>query len=205
MNIILDFDGTILNSKRRLYELFQQLFTLSDLSFEEYWIFKQAGISNQEILSREFGLSVLKQAEFTKNWMELIETEKFLDFDLLFSDAKKALTELASEYSLHLCTARQNEKAVSIQLQKFGIIKLFDNVLVTKQKMSKKELIEQNIIDIDRNDWLVGDTGEDIKVGKSLGIRTCVVTCGFLSREILELYQPELIINSVGDFSSFLK
>ena len=50
--------------------------------------------------------------------------------------------------------------------------------------------------------WFVGDTGEDILVGKRLGMRTCGVLTGFLSYERLSDYEPELICSSVHEFFS---
>jgi phosphoglycolate phosphatase len=49
-------------------------------------------------------------------------------------------------------------------------------------------------------DWLLGDTGHDINVGKALGLHTCAVLSGFLSHASLLPYGAECILASVADF-----
>ena len=41
MKIFFDLDGTLINSKMRLYSLFQELVSASNLSFDEYWNLKK--------------------------------------------------------------------------------------------------------------------------------------------------------------------
>jgi len=54
MNIIFDLDGTLIDSKQRLYQLFQHLVPASTLTFQQYWQFKHNRLSNELILSTEF-------------------------------------------------------------------------------------------------------------------------------------------------------
>ena len=54
MNLIFDLDGTLIDSRNRLYQLFQRLVPESTLSFEEYWKLKRNKISNKDILIHRF-------------------------------------------------------------------------------------------------------------------------------------------------------
>ena len=54
MKLFIDFDGTLVNSKERLYNLFQFLVPSSGFSFDEYWARKKKGISHKVILLQEF-------------------------------------------------------------------------------------------------------------------------------------------------------
>ena len=46
----------------------------------------------------------------------------------------------------------------------------------------------------------MGDTGEDIRVGKALKIKTCAVLSGFMNEKKLLGYNPDVIRSSVVGF-----
>jgi phosphoglycolate phosphatase len=99
---------------------------------------------------------------------------------------------------LNVVTARQFERSTLSQIGSFGWLELFDRIIVTNQLEQKHERIRSNL-KIGKTDWFVGDTGADIESGKKLGIRTAAVLSGFMSRESLQSYNPDLIVNSVVD------
>jgi phosphoglycolate phosphatase len=84
-------------------------------------------------------------------------------------------------------------------LNKYGISKLFKNILVTEQKHSKIELIRP-FLQNNQDAWIIGDTGNDILVGKELKIKTAAVNSGFMSHERLIEYDPDILIEKVTDF-----
>ena len=49
MNIVFDFDGTIIDASERLYRLFQDLVPRSALSKEAYWALKRNKINHNMI------------------------------------------------------------------------------------------------------------------------------------------------------------
>jgi len=75
---------------------------------------------------------------------------------------------------------------------------IFSKVLVTGQKQEKTALVK-GVVNLQKADWFIGDTGKDVQTGKELGIRTAAVLTGFLSRESLLPYQPDLIADRVVD------
>ena len=197
MNIIFDLDGTLIDSRLRLYRLFENLVPNSQLSYEQYWTLKQNKISNEMILSSHLGKSQDEIALFIHQWMALVESPQYLGLDRNFAGIHIALAKLQQQANLHVCTARQSRQPVLDQLTRFDLLRFFAQVLVTEQKCDKKSLIVSNITNLSAQDWLVGDTGKDIQAGKLLGIKTCAVLSGFLSRESLEPYEPDLIFDSV--------
>src|SRR5690606_29810640 len=101
----------------------------------------------------------------------------------------------------YVVTARQSYNKTVVQLNSFGISSYIKELLVTQQRKTKEVLIrENNRITVTESDWFIGDTGNDIKVGKNLGIRTAAVLSGFMSQEKLLSYQPDIILNSITDF-----
>ena len=201
MNIVLDLDGTLIDSKLRLYQLFQYLALDSPLSYEQYWAFKQNKISNANLLSSHLGYNKSEIAGFVAQWMSLIESPPYLALDRNFAGIHTALASLQQEADLHVCTDRQLRQPVLDQLVSLNLLQFFKQVLVTEQKDSKESLIVSNISSLSSKDWLVGDTGMDIQVGKLLSMKTCAVLSGFLNQEALSAYDPNLILESVTKFS----
>jgi len=201
MNIIFDLDGTLIDSKQRLYQLFQHLVPASTLTFQQYWQFKHNRLSNELILSTEFSYADPDIQRFVSAWMGLIESPKFLSMDANFKGVKETLRRLGAQARLYVCTARQSRESAVVQLESLGLSSYFESLMVTEQKYSKTSIIERQISDLTPADWLIGDTGSDIKVAHALGINSCAVLSGFMSHEALLTYRPTRIIDSVAAFT----
>ncbi|WAT30643.1 HAD family hydrolase [Pseudomonas sp. GXZC] len=201
MNIIFDLDGTLIDSKQRLYQLFQRLVPVSKLTFDQYWGFKHNRLSNELILSTEFGYSDNDIQRFVQSWMGLIESAEFLSMDSNFDGVKETLVRLSAQARLHVCTARQSRESAVTQLESLGLLNYFERLMVTEQKYSKEFIIGREVSYLTGEDWLIGDTGSDIKVAQSLGINSCAVLSGFMSHDVLVGYEPTRIIDSVVQFA----
>lgn len=199
VNLIFDLDGTLIDSRLRLFRLFQQLVPSSKLTYESYWYLKQDKISNEAILARKFGFDAADIERFVVNWMESIEAHEFLGFDTNFPGMHETLERLSKHARLHVCTARQHRQPAVDQLDRLGLLAFFESVMVTEQNQSKEELIA-SVSGLGPQDWIIGDTGKDIEVGQSLGINTCAVLSGFLSERSLKPYGPDLIVPNATDF-----
>jgi phosphoglycolate phosphatase len=199
VNLIFDLDGTLIDSRPRLYRLFQQLVPQSHLTFDGYWAFKQKKISNEAILVKEFSFDRVRIDRFVSEWMSKIEAPEFLALDQNFPSMHKTLKRLQSEATLYVCTARQTKEPVIDQLNRLGILSYFEDIMVTEQRKSKVELISL-ISSLGSRDWIIGDTGLDIQVGRELGIKTCAVLTGFLSEASLRQYMPDLVLDRAADF-----
>ncbi|HCM35228.1 HAD hydrolase-like protein [Chryseobacterium sp.] len=200
MNIFFDLDGTLIDSRPRLYQLFQSLVLNSELSFHQYWDLKRDKISHKEILLSKFNYSNEQYNNFEKKWMSEIELEKWLQLDTPFEGIVDLLMRLSKNHSLFVVTARQSESTALSQIKSFGWENIFTKVLVTQQQQEKHSLIKDTV-EITPEDWFIGDTGKDIQTGKLLGIRTAAVLSGFLSKKSLLSYQPDIIINTVLDLN----
>jgi phosphoglycolate phosphatase len=201
--IFFDLDGTLIDSRKRLYSLFQDLVPQSKLTFDEYWKLKRSKIDHKKILTEQFEYNQKLFACFETAWLALIETEKYLKMDTIFDGVLETLDQLKQNYVLNLVTARQNVEIAHWQLKKMGLFDFFDNILVTEHKISKEELIIQHY-QISNNDYFVGDTGYDISTGKKIGAKTIAVSYGFVSKEILVEYEPDLLIDNPNDIKNIL-
>ena len=199
MNLIFDLDGTLIDSRQRLYCLFQQLVPSSKLTFQSYWAFKQNKVSNETILANEFGFDAPAIARFVSVWLERIESPELLALDKNFPGMHEALNRLSKQARLHVCTARQHRQQAVDQIDRLGLLPYFESIMVTERTTRKEELIGC-VSGLGPRDWIIGDTGKDVLVGQALGIRTCAVLSGFLSEKSLLPYGPDLILPVATDF-----
>jgi len=194
--IFLDFDGTLIDSSQRLYNLFCELAPATTFTYSEYWQIKRARVDQATLLRRHFGLNDMEIAEFRAKWLAQIEDSGRLDSDRPYAGVQEFLAHAGEQCCLYLVTARQHPDLVIAQLKHFGWTHFFRDVLVTKRNESKVEIICRHTT-CGTNDAIVGDTGEDILTGKTLRIKTVAVTCGTLCEEVLKEYQPDFIVDSV--------
>ncbi len=183
-----------------MFYLFSDLVPESDLTFDQYWALKFSYFSNVDILKNYLNYKDEQISSFKIQWMNLIEDVNYLKFDKPIVGCLDQLESLSDNANLFLCTARQSSDKTFEQLDNLGMLKYFENILVTQQKISKEHVISSSISNLSINDWMVGDTGEDIKAGKSLGIKTCAVLSGFMNKFNLLRYGPDQLIFNIRDF-----
>lgn len=200
MKIIFDLDGTLIDSRERLYRLFQELVPESKLSFDDYWQLKRNKIGHEQILGEKFFYSPEKIEAFKKTWMDQIELPQWLKLDKPFEGVTEYLKQLKNKYDLYLITSRQFEDKALQQASELGWDGIFTKIFVTGQKQNKIDLIKGSI-QTGNEDWFIGDTGHDILNGKTLNMRTAAVLSGFLNEKILLEYKPDLIIDNVVNFN----
>lgn len=198
MQIFFDLDGTLIDSSKRLYLLFQSLVPVSGFTYDDYWALKKEQIDHNSILINKFNYDNDQVAEFEKEWMLKIEDDNWLKLDEPFKGVTEMLKVLSIKHSLYIITNRQYNKPVYDQIDSFGWTTLLKYVFITNQAMDKSTII-RNYTHPDTNDWLIGDTGTDIQQGKILGTRTAAVLSGFRSKENLQRYDPDCIVDSVLD------
>jgi len=202
MKVFFDLDGTLVDASDRLYLLFQFLVPVSSLTKDKYWKLKRNKVNHPEILRTQYMYTDEKIKVFENTWLSMIELPEWIALDKPFAGITKHLLELKKDHILYIVTARQSEETAISQITNYGWSGIFDDVLVTKQRYEKSELVKKNRSEV--TDWIVGDTGKDIETGKRLGLRTAAVLSGFLSKERLMEYHPDIIANFVTDLT-FIK
>jgi len=201
MNIVFDLDGTLIDARPRMHALFAELVPGSGLDMDAYWALKRAKVSHEQILRQRLGYDQERLAGFVEAWMARIESPAMLALDENFPGMHATLDRLAAQARLHVCTARQHRQPVLDQLERLHLLPYFTTVMVTEQASDKDALIARHVPDLSARDWMLGDTGKDVQVGKALGMRTCAVLSGFLSRASLEPYGPDLILENAAAFA----
>ncbi len=198
MNIFFDLDGTLLDSRQRLYQLFCKITGQVSLSFDNYWELKKKMWDNRKILSEYFDYSEDDLVGFEKKWMDQIESDEYLMLDTPFPFTREVLQTLKEKgISLHLITSRQYKSKVIDQLNKHELNEYFTAVWVTQAKQTKSELIQNSGIQLSMSDLMVGDTEIDIRTAKSLGIRSMGVLSGFRNKLSMLKSESDYIENDI--------
>ena len=203
MNLFLDLDGTLFDARKRLFNLFSDLTSQTLLSFEDYWELKRNMHNHAFILTEFLGYSLEEIDVFSKNWMQFIESEKYLDDDFPFEYTIPTLTRFKEEgHTINLITARNSKIGVQYQLDKYKMTSLFNEIYITENKKSKIELLQDAAISMNTNNIICGDTGLDIRTGKAFGMKTYAVLSGFRSKPFLKKYTPDFIIQNITEINT---
>lgn len=202
--VFFDLDGTLLDAKKRLFTLFNDLSGNEILNFDDYWELKRSMYGHPWILEHFFNYTQNQMDAFTTQWLDLIEDEKYLNLDTLFVDTISTLDEKLAD-SLYVVSARQSETNAIQQLEKLGISHYFSDVLITKNTESKESLIRSKVPTLSAKSIFVGDTGMDILTGKKLNMPTVAVLTGFRNKTQLMRYQPDYIIPSLTELKSIVE
>jgi len=209
--ILLDLDGTIVDSKEAYLEAVKTAF-------------KTMG---QRIVDAKIVTEIPKRLEQNlpiKDLLKGIDVQKFLDvyLDTYYQNTSTktkpvpkisdTLERLSKKAKLALTTMRYVPKEkVSKELEKFGLARYFQYIVTALDTHDPKPSPEALIrcakqFDIQMCECVVvGDSVVDIKAGKNAGAKTVAVLSGIFSREELENEKPDLIIESVNKLPDFLE
>lgn len=201
MNIVFDLDGTLIDASERMYHLFQKLVPQSTLTKKEYWERKRNKVNHQQLLSNEF--PKVNYDKFNREWLIQIEKPPFLEMDCCYKDTIFVLKELKKTNALYLLTARQSKANLLKELEYLKILEYFNEIFVTEGKNSKKELFQTEMSMYPEkytcDDWFISDMGKDIQVGKEMNFFTIAISHGFMSRERLVEYKPDICVDELTE------
>jgi len=210
--IVFDYDGTIVQTldvfKESLKELIRKLgFKSGDFSKEEfeYMAKRTPKIWLPKILSKmpennrpdpSYVLEVFKRI-YAENHLKLIKP---------VSGVYEVLSKLKKRgYTLVLTTGRVLvSKYVKEELRYLGLDKYFDLIYVPNSSDKVKTLSTIVKIFNTKECIIVGDSVDDIKAGKLLGLKTIAALYGFTEKNELVKYRPDHVIKNVKDLLNIL-
>lgn len=185
MQIFLDLDGTLLDSSRRHAILLEKILSEKNIDADvtNYIDYKNDGFSTKKYLTEFLGMSKDVSNDIATLWVQNIENDEFLVDDKLYEDTIEALEYFKSYVDkMYLVTARNNHKGVTDTLDRLGITKYFDDIVVVSPANASYEKCNYIKAKMNENDILIGDTEVEYEISKVLGIKTYLLNRGFRSK-----------------------
>lgn len=209
-NIYLDFDGTIIDSSTRLYEVYKSImleFGYPYLPKDEYWDLKRERQPYSFILSKTAPEKLAP--EYMKRFLSRVEALEFLKFDQLFDGALETLSELKRNNRLVLVTLRRSKENLYRELRNLGIFALFNDIFANfKEGVDSWEVARSSVKKDPKfakeNSVIVGDTEDTALAGKDLGISSFLVLSGIRSEGFIKKHNPDYILKDLNELPRYL-
>lgn len=209
-NIYLDFDGTIIDSSVRLYEVYKSImleFGYPYLPKDEYWDLKRERQPYSFILSKTAPDKLAP--EYMKRFLNRVEAWEFLKFDQLFNGALETLSELKKNNRLILVTLRRAKENLYQELRELGIFEIFDDIFAHfKEGVDSWEVVRSLVKKDPKfakgNSVIVGDTEDTALAGKDLGISSFLVLSGIRSESFIKKYNPDYLLKDLNELLGYL-
>ena len=202
--LFFDLDGTVWDSRERVYRLFCDL-AGPVMDRDEYWTEKRNKITNGQLLERYCGYDDSGIKDFESAWLSMIEKPEYLSLDRTFDFTIPTLEYCtAKKHEIYFVTLRQSADAVKRELRDKGLLRFCKECLVSEGRATKAELVRSHRINAGVNDFFIGDTGVDILAGKELGVSTVAVLSGFRNEQVLRSYGPDHIINDISNINEII-
>ena len=209
--IILDLDGTIVDSKEAYLEAARTAFaTIGQKTVNIKLVMEIPKRLEQNLPIGDVvkGIDTRKFLEtYLKAYYQLTATKTRLIPNVL--DTVRKLSERAK---LALITMRYvPRKEIIGELEKCGLAKYFEYVLTaldTDNPKPSPEAITKCTEQLNIQTCecvVVGDSVADIKAGKKAGAKTVAVLSGIFSRRELEREKPDLILENVNELPDILE
>jgi len=208
--VIFDWDGTLMDSVDRIVSSMQSAAKAVGLSVPSNDAAKQIiGLSIPEALKELFEGISDEQIEI----MRLQYKYEYLEGDNtptpLFANATKLLTQLKQHNKLLAVATGKGRDGLNRVLKVSETSAFFNTTRCAGEMPSKPDpkmlhsiLDELNIAPHEA--IMVGDTSHDLKMAQNAGVDSIGVTFGVHDREVLNQYQPKVVVDSLAELHLLL-
>lgn len=209
--ILLDLDGTILDSKDAYIEAAKTAFETMGRKNVPSEIALELPRRLEQNLPIDDILAGLDREKFLQAYLERFY-ETTAEKTEPFPNVEETLRKLSAKAELAL-TTRRSVPAEDIfrVLEKLRLAKYFHKVTTSMDTQNPKPDPEALIkclqhLGVGADDCIVvGDSVVDIRAGKNAGIRTVAVLSGIFGRKELEREKPDLILKNISELPQFLE
>jgi phosphoglycolate phosphatase-like HAD superfamily hydrolase len=205
--LYLDLDGTLVDVKRRHYLAYARAAATvgeGPVPLRDYWARRRRGASTMELAPADEE----RRATFLETWLAEVESAENLRLDTMIPGARRALSELGGRYELALVTLRRDWGSLMEQLSWLGLMESFSAVYSRGWSegcnSTKAYLIELAGIELDERSLVVGDSEEDVRAARQVGLGCVSVTSGVRGRRYLAELAPDHLLSSVAGLPDLL-
>lgn len=177
IEVVLDFDGTIVDIYERYYRIFKEFYKIN-MSKEEYVKLKKIYPNDKELI-KFLELDIENFEIYKKIKSEKLENEEYLRLDTLIL-AKEQLFERLKNKEYIILTIRKKKDELYKQLKWLALEEIKDRVIVLtpKNKFVKKEYILENREKFSKSLICIGDSETDLEIGKIGNVKVYHVNSG---------------------------
>ena len=201
--ILCDLDGTLLDDSERHYRCYCDIIKRYGgecVSKERYWYLKRNKIKRTVLLEESKFKGEYEQ--YADDWMEQIESEQYLRFEILKDQVIECL-ELIKQLSehLYLVTMRQQRESLIHQLEQLQIVDYFEKICSVSplQETTKGEIVGK----LEGGDILViGDSEADQELARGKKAQFIGMTDGLRDKKYLK---ADYYCNNLCDLIEFLQ
>jgi len=199
---VFDLDGTLTESSETIHQTtlktFEHFGRTVHLPKEE--LDKRIGEHFQTIFD-DLNIHVDDVEEFINVYKTIYFD--FIDTTKLYPDVEKTLSDLKKDgKKIALLTTKSQDQAQNI-LHHFGLDKYFDEIMGRRNgievKPSPEPLLHicNSLSVLPTQTMMIGDSELDVQCGKNAKTKTCAVTWGYRSKNILEKEKPDYIVEKI--------
>ena len=209
--ILFDLDGTLLNTYRGVSNAVKYTLEFYGLPIpEEKEMRKYLGPPLRDSFSRFAGIPDEKLDEAIAKFREYYFDKGTLQYEF-FEDLKPSFNKLRSMGCKIAVATSKLEKGAFIILEDAGIMDEFDFICGSTQdesRSTKAQVVAHVLKHFEITDksevLLIGDRDNDIIGAHENGIKCCGFLSGFGSREEMEEYGADYIVNYISDIFEIL-
>lgn len=209
--IILDFDGTIADTRMAIFATVQS--TLKHLSLpvpDEQSVRQVIGLPLRDTFTKAANITDEGLIQECVTFYRSRFNEICKDYIQLYPGVKETLKALKKEgMQITIASSRGKESLLTL-LNALGIAEDVDliigeqDVVQTKPAPDMVDLILHETDTPKEEALVVGDTIFDIMMGKNAGVKTCGVTYGNHTREKLLTSNPDYLVDDFSQLATLL-
>lgn len=134
--------------------------------------------------------------------------KQYSEVSQLYTGTKELLTQLSEKFDLAILTSSKREEIIQA-LEKFGILNYFKSILTLDEIKNPKPNPDginraiQQLHYLPENILYVGDSARDILTARAANVSSIAISSGFISRQNLMEYKPNLIVDHVTELTQF--
>ncbi|NWF91045.1 MAG: HAD-IA family hydrolase [Ignavibacteriaceae bacterium] len=203
-HICFDLDGTLVDSHKTIFN--STIKSLNDLNIQndlDETIFKdKIGMHFVDIFE-DMNIRVTDFEEFIQVYKK--NYFSFINDSQLYPNTEKTLEYLSKKgFIISLLTTKAQDQAEKI-LAHFNISKYFNVIMGRRNGIAHKPSPEPLLMICDEVNvspeysLIVGDTELDIICGKNAKVRSCAVTFGYRSEDVIRSYEPDYIVRNLSE------
>lgn len=203
--VLFDLDGTLLDSFRSHFRVYARVFADLRMAFDED-LYERHYSPNWYLFYERMGLSKTRWPEADRLWLSYYALEAPGTRD---GAAGVLAAVKTSGRAVGLVTSGDRSR-VERDLDRMGWAGVFDAVVCggdtphLKPHPAPLRRALEKVSTRPGDAVYVGDTIEDIRMGKNAGTATAAVTGGFSPRDILAAEQPDVLLEHLDDLITLL-